>query len=67
VTLGSLMEEFVIPGFYYLFVQHTKTAQWCWCRWEYLQDARTSCFNCSDWRHKRVSLAHNWLLFLHSR
>jgi len=49
-----------------LFIQHIKTAERSWFRWEcrHLQYARTICFNCSDWRHKRVCLFHNRLLFL---
>jgi len=87
MPLGSLMEEFLIPGrnfvpgrnwggnavdyetfsFYYLFIQHIKTAQQGWFRWESPQYASTSCFTCSDWHHKRGCLVHNRLLLLHIR
>ena len=44
-----------------------KATQRSWFTWEYLQYTRTSCFNCSDWRYKRVCLVHNRLLLLRSK
>jgi len=51
-------------NFYYIFIQHMKTAQRGWFRWEGLRYERASCFNCSDCCYKRVCLVHNYLLFL---
>jgi len=43
-----------LKAFFYLFIQHIRTAQRDWLGWECLHYARTSCFNCSDWRYERV-------------
>jgi len=36
-----------------LFIQRVKSCTSCY-RWECLQYASTSCFNCSDWRYESV-------------
>jgi len=43
-----------LSSFCYLFHQHIKTTQRSWFWWEFLQYARTNCFNCSDLRYKSL-------------